>query len=90
MPAGNVKITSARRQIPETLTHPNSASRSRLTTPFGSELADIGDHITGNGRSADGKYSARSRVPDCLPLSSLCVASQACGTADYLRQLKRS
>ncbi len=58
MPAGNVKITSARRQIPETSTHPNSASRSRLTTTFGSEPADMGDHITGNGRSADGKYSA--------------------------------
>lgn len=58
MPAGNVKITSARRQIPETLTYPNAASRSRLTTTFGSELADIGDHITGNSRSADGKYLA--------------------------------
>jgi hypothetical protein len=41
-------------------------------------------------KAAPSRRSARWRVPDCLPLSSLCVARQVCGTADYLKQLMRS
>jgi len=39
-------------------------------------------------RRAANIRSARSSVPDCLPLSSLCVAYQVCGTADHLKQVE--